>query len=274
MKRITKSLTAILLALTVVLFSAITAFAATSCTKCGRIFESDSAYNIHTRACEAEKTTEAITYICGYCTAIYETKALFSAHVESCVAKPKIPQKGNVNTCPHCLKDFEVENEYNNHIQLCRTTYQCSKCSKEFGENYILIAHKLICPIVSPEVQTEVVIANNPGSTEIKYGDILVLTAETKNMPAGASVKWDISGDAAAIEPSQDGKTCRVVASGDGSVTVMARVVDKDGKPVKTVTGKEIYDSQVVVCDGGFFQKIISFFKNLFRVDRTVTQAI
>lgn len=274
MKKFTRSFVAILLAVTVVLFSAMSAFAISSCTNCGRIFESSSAYNMHVKFCGAGKSTDAITFYCSYCGAVFQTKALLSAHIDSCVAKPAVSQKGNVNTCPHCLTDFADENEYNNHVQLCQTTYPCSICSKEFKTSTVLNLHKVACVFVPSEVKVELSIANNPGSTEIKYGESLILTAETKNLPSGAYVKWTADGSAVEIEQTADGKTCKVKSVDDGTVTVMARVVDKDGNAVKDLTGKEIYDTEVIISKAGFFQKIASFFKNLFKMNRTTTQTL
>ncbi len=268
-----KKMLAISLAAMILLCTALSANALTACSDCGRIFENSSAYASHIKICNAGAATDAISFICSYCGAVYQTKDMFRSHVDSCVLKPAIPQKGNTNTCEDCTQDFSDENEYNNHIQLCRKTYPCSRCTKEFKTNAVLIAHQLICSIL-PEVVTEVKIANNPGSVELKYGDSIKLAAEARNLPAGTSIKWYIDGDAVEIAPSADGKTCVVKAVDDGTVTVMVRVVDADGNPIKDVTYKEVYDSQVIVAKSNFFLKIISFFKDLFKAERTTTQVI
>ena len=274
MKKSTKSIIALILAATVVVFSMLTAFAFTSCTECGRIFENNSDYSTHTKICGVGKATDAITYYCGYCEAVFQTKALLSAHIDGCALKPAFPQKGNNNTCPDCLKSFDVEAEYNNHIQLCKTVYPCSKSSKEFKTSSAVNLHKIACTFVPSEIKIEIAIKNNPGSTEIKYGDILVLTAETKNMPSGAYVEWKADSDVIKIEQTADGKICKVEAVGDGVAKVMARVVDANGNPIKTLNGNEIYATQTIEVNGNFFQKIISFFKNLFKIDRTITQFV
>lgn len=274
MKRITKKVFAVLLAAVIFAFSGAAAFAFSSCSKCDRIFENADDFATHQKFCGVGSSTEAITFYCGYCNAVFQTKDLLSAHIGSCVLKPAIPAKGNNNSCLYCLEEFDVEAEYNNHVQLCRETHPCSRCGKEFKSKSAVNLHFVACLVTPSEIKIEISIKNNPGSTEIKYGDVLVLTAETKNLPAGAYVKWDIDGDAATIEQTQLGDKCKVTATGKGEVTVIARVVDKDGKPVKDLSGKEIYDSEVVSCKGGFIYKIISFFKNLFKADRTITQFI
>lgn len=272
MKRTLRSIIAVALAAMITVLTMSTAFAFTGCTNCGRIFENESDFATHTKICGAGKKNDPITYYCGYCEAVFQTKELLSAHIDSCKLKPAIPQKGNNNTCPDCLKSFDVEAEYNNHIQLCKTVYPCSKCGKEFKSQSVVNLHKIACTFVPSEVRIEIAIKNNPGSAEMKYGDILVLTAETKNLPAGAYVEWKADSDAVTIEPSADGKTCNVTAVGDGTVKVMARVVDANGNAIKSLTGEEIYAMQTIEVNGNFFQKIISFFKNLFRIDRITVQ--
>ncbi len=274
MKKTLRIITAVAMAAMVVVLTMTTAFAFTSCTECGRIFENDADFATHQKICGVGKNTDAITYYCAYCEAVFQTQDLLEAHIDGCTLKPKFPQKGNNNTCPECLVAFDVEAEYNNHIQLCKTVYPCSKCSKEFKNQSAVNLHRIACTFVPEEVKIEISIKNNPGSAEIKYGDVLVLTAETKNLPSGAYVEWKADGDAIVIEQSADGKTCKVEAVGNGTAKVLARVVDKDGNPIKNLSGEEFYATQTLEVKGGLFQKIISFFKNLFRVDRTIVQNI
>ena len=49
------------------------------------------------------------------------------------------------------------------------------------------------------------------------------------------------------------------------------KVVDKNGNPLSNDSG-EISDSQKVVSKAGIWQKIVSFFKNLFGSNRTIIQ--
>ena len=272
MKKTFKIISAVALAAMIVVLTMSTAFAFTSCTKCGRIFENDSDFSTHTKICGVGKNNDPITYYCGYCEAVFQTKELLSAHIDGCKLKPAIPQKGNNNTCPDCLESFDVEAEYNNHIQLCKKVYPCSKCSKEFKSQSAVSLHKIACTFVPSEVRIEISIKNYTESAEINYGDVLVLTAETKNLPSGAYVEWKADSDAVKLEPSADGKTCKVEAVGDGTVKVMARVVDANGNAIKSLTGEEIYAMQTIKVNGNFFQKIISFFKNLFKIDRITVQ--
>ena len=64
------------------------------------------------------------------------------------------------------------------------------------------------------------------------------------------------------------------VSPESGSVEVAAKLVDSNGNILNDKNGNEISDSQKVSVNSGFFQKLISFFKNLFGINRTVIQAL
>lgn len=109
-------------------------------------------------------------------------------------------------------------------------------------------------------------IKNNLGSKIINYGETLRLTAETTNLPETASVIWYVDG----IEGGEG--TTFDISLKKGSVEVTAKLVDANGTVIKDKDGNEISDSQTVSVKSGFFQKLISFFKNLFGLNRTVIQ--
>lgn len=117
-----------------------------------------------------------------------------------------------------------------------------------------------------PEITATLKIKNNPGSRTINYGDILRLTAEVTNQPDNTSVWWYVDGT-----KKGEGKTFEISPE-IGSVEVTAKLVDANGMAVSDSDGNEISDSETVTVKSGFFQKIISFFKNLFRLDRSVVQ--
>lgn len=114
------------------------------------------------------------------------------------------------------------------------------------------------------EAAPTVSIKNNTGSKTINYGETLRLTANTSNMPADAKIFWYVDGDKAG-----EGTTFEVSPE-SGSVEVTVKVVDADGN---NYAGADISDSQKVSVKSGFFQKLISFFKNLFGIGRIVAQA-
>ncbi len=111
-----------------------------------------------------------------------------------------------------------------------------------------------------------VAINNNPGSKTIKFGETLRLTATVVEIPDGAKLFWYL-GDVKVGE----GTTCDIkFESGEKTVTV--KLVDADGNVITNEKGEEISDSQQVVVNSGFFWVIISFLKNLFGINRIVTQ--
>lgn len=121
------------------------------------------------------------------------------------------------------------------------------------------------------DVAATVKIKRNPGSTTIKYGETLRLTAETANMPAGAYVMWEVQGNGVSLSQNADGSVCELKSTSSGTVTVTAKVVDGNGNPLSNSAG-EISDSQNVTSKAGIWQKIVSFFKNLFGMNRTIIQ--
>ncbi|MBE6820925.1 MAG: hypothetical protein E7516_07725 [Ruminococcaceae bacterium] len=111
-------------------------------------------------------------------------------------------------------------------------------------------------------------IKNNTGEKTIRYGETLRLTAEVTNNINDFAVWWYVDG-----VKSGEGKTFEVSPE-SGSVEVAAKLVDADGTVINDVLGNEIADFQTVSVKSGFFQRLISFFKNLFRINRTVIQKI
>lgn len=111
-------------------------------------------------------------------------------------------------------------------------------------------------------------INNNTGSKTINYGETLKLTAVVTNKPADAVVVWYVNGI-----KSAEGETFFIGFEG-GTKTVEVKLLDSNGIVYEGANDDEISDSQTVTVKNGFFQKIISFFKNLFGMNRTVIQAI
>lgn len=115
-----------------------------------------------------------------------------------------------------------------------------------------------------PEITATIKIKNNPGNRTINYGETLHLTAE--NYPDNTSIWWYVDG-----VKSGEGKTFEVSPE-SGSVKITAKLVDTNGNVLKDKNGNEISDSEIVTVKSGFFQKLISFFKNLFGINRSVVQ--
>ena len=118
-------------------------------------------------------------------------------------------------------------------------------------------------------------INNLNNSASVNYGDSLLLSTNDLALPEGAYIKWEVvSGKGVELNQSADGKICKVTSVSSGTATVKAVVVDRNGVPIKNGLGREISSEQTITSKAGFFQKIISFFKNLFGMNRTVIQSI
>ncbi len=114
---------------------------------------------------------------------------------------------------------------------------------------------------------------------KLNYGEKILLHIYIADLPEGASVKWTtsnvavlrISNENAVCESHQDCVTCTVESVGSGSAEITGTVVDENGEPVLR-EGEEIKVSYTMKSKAGFFQKLISFFKNLFGISRIIPQ--
>ena len=113
-----------------------------------------------------------------------------------------------------------------------------------------------------------------PSVTTINYGETLVLHADLgeTGLPEGYAILWTVEGSGVTIQPSEDGLTCNVTSVQNGNVTVKATVVDENGEAILDADGNEISAEQQLTSKAGFWQKFISFFKNLFRISRIILQ--
>ena len=124
-----------------------------------------------------------------------------------------------------------------------------------------------------------ITIDNNPDETAINYGDGIKFTASVNDLPDGALVAWRI-GEEYLYNPSDyededsglyNSKTytCADIRE---DTTITVAVTDVDGNILRDADGNEIFDTETIKVKGGFWQKIVSFFKNLFGVDRIISQ--
>ena len=113
-----------------------------------------------------------------------------------------------------------------------------------------------------------------PSTNTINYGDTLVLHVELKgtNIPEEYSILWSIDGNGMSINPSDDGLTCTVTSVQNGKVTVKATLVDENGNVLLDGSGNEVSTSQELNSKVNFWLKIVSFFKNLFRINRIIPE--
>ncbi len=102
-----------------------------------------------------------------------------------------------------------------------------------------------------------------PSVTTIAYGDKIILHADIKELPAGATIKW--TADNGNFTYSENGETCTIEPNKSGSTTFTVTVYDAHGNAISE-------DEQTMTSKAGFFQKIIAFFKNLFGLTKTIPQ--
>lgn len=118
-------------------------------------------------------------------------------------------------------------------------------------------------PTEKPESNGDIAI-RTPSTSKINYGETLILHTDSSKIPADAKIEWSVEGNGVTIEPSADGKTCAVTSKSTGDVTIVAKYVDADG--VEHISEQEIKSN------AGIWQKIVSFFKNLFGINRIIEQ--
>lgn len=146
-----------------------------------------------------------------------------------------------------------------------RIVYSCTDCGFETYDEAEYNEHMAY---EKSKKDVRISIKNNPGTAKIKYGETLKLTAITTIDVADTKIFWYVDG-----VKQGEGETFSI-SFAKGTKTVEAKIVDAGGNGLKDVNGNEISDSQKVTVNSSFWQKIVSFFKNLFGMNRTVIQAI
>ena len=115
-----------------------------------------------------------------------------------------------------------------------------------------------------------------PSTTTVNYGDTLILHADFGDavLPEGYTILWTVEGAGFNTVVSEDGLTCNVTSIANGNATVKATLVDENGEAVLDADGNEMSDSKQLTSKAGFWQKFVSFFKNLFGISRVILQSI
>ena len=137
----------------------------------------------------------------------------------------------------------------------------------------IMPAQDLTFTAVFEPIKTKLSI-KSPSTTTVSYGFTLNLHANVTDLPEGARIVWSMDGSGFELIPSADGMTCGVKSVSKGSATITAKVVDKNGNPVKDANGNEISASQQLTSKAGFFQKLAAFFKKLFGSNMIIPYAL
>ncbi len=116
----------------------------------------------------------------------------------------------------------------------------------------------------------------NPSTSTINYGETLVMHADFGGveLPEGWKIQWTVEGAGFDMAPAADGLTCKMTSVANGNATVKATLVDENGEAVMDANVNEMSDSKQLTSKAGFWQKFVSFFKNLFGISRVILQSI
>ena len=87
-------------------------------------------------------------------------------------------------------------------------------------------------------------------------------------------IEWKADSTAVTLIPSENSLTCEVVSVEKAEVTITAMITDAEGNPVLDESGNEIVTEQTITSKVNFWLKIVSFFKNLFGMNRIIEQAV
>lgn len=150
---------------------------------------------------------------------------------------------------------------------------KCGKCGATFYDDEALEAHLANCDGYFNNNNISVTIRNNPGTRTLNYGDTVRIYADAQNLPAGAKIGWYVDdGSTISAKVSDDGTYCDITATGNGTVTLAAKAIDANGNVMTDSNGYQIADVQKINTKTSLWLRIVSFFKNLFGMNRTTVQ--
>ncbi len=176
--------------------------------------------------------------------------------VKICTVCTEVVEREAIAMLDHIHGDWEITLEPTTASEGFKVK-RCVNCDTVVAESSI------------PKYETALSI-KKPSVSSVNYGDTLVLSAEATNLPPDAHIKWTCEGNGVTISVSEDTFECRITSVGTGKVTVTATVVDEYDEPMTDDNAQEFTDVINISSNGGFFQKLISFFKNLFGMNRII----
>lgn len=204
----------------------------------------------------------------------------------SCASAAFAEEESYTYVCQKCGETVSVTNGVDFHNMFCEGNgMYCESCGEIiYGGTIEYTVHRSTCAIIQRLSKISTEIKNNPGETTLNYGDTLKLSAvliddgDTVDIYAeGLSFKW--STDSSAVRITSYGDTCEVEAVKAGKATITLNIVDADGNIMEAEFEDKdgnictpYSDSQTIIVKAGFFEKLISFFKDLFGMDRTIVQ--
>ncbi len=126
--------------------------------------------------------------------------------------------------------------------------------------------------VAQQDTATTRIVMVTPEKRTVYYGESITLQVRTYNLPDGAKVKWEVSGDGVSIKPSSSGKTCKVTSTSNGNVVIKAYVVDSKGNTISGKDGKPVCDSEYLYSEVNLWQVIVNFFKQLLGLNDSASQ--
>ena len=145
-------------------------------------------------------------------------------------------------------------------------TGKVEKMNSRYEDGYLVFkaTHFSFYAVVEEGIFTAEI--RNPSRTVINYGDSIVLHLDSNiELPENYTVEWIPSNDNFSYE--SDGVTCTITPEKSGDTDFTAVVYDANGNEVCKV-------EQTMTSKAGFFWKIIAFFKGIFRLNKTFSEAI
>lgn len=163
---------------------------------------------------------------------------------------------------------YDPERTFVYHVNT--ETSELEKMSATYADGYMVFETTHFSYYALVEVLDVELKINNTSTNIINYGETLVLQLGEIEIPEGYAIAWFVEGAGVSTWVSEDGLECRVTSIANGNPTIYAKLVDEEENVITNADGEEIFDEITLVSKAGFWQKFISFFKNLFGINRVI----
>ncbi|MBR5562027.1 MAG: hypothetical protein IKW12_02645 [Clostridia bacterium] len=254
-----------------------------ACNNCHTYFNDREQYNEHIASCNIHKE-------CVGCRKTFYNSELYDAHLQNCIeeksshltikdllelildnAKSNNSQWDDIEATIIKIVDIlsNLSGDPDNLEKLDAAVAELEALGFEDSEWLISILKSKIKTLYAGEIAVIKIDIRTPSQTKINYGDTILLHADVDSLPSYATIQWTADNDNFTIvEISEDGRTCKITPNKSGDTVFTASVINKDNGGVH---GK---DTQTMTSNAGIFQKILAFFKNLFRFTKDMPEAI
>ena len=226
----------------------------------------------HTKVC-ANDETHTVTENCTFTSAVTKAPTCLQKGVRTYTCSVcSGTYTEEIDMIPHSFsKEWSSDSE--NHWHACTADKNCTEktdlaahadndgdgccdvCGKSFGAPYSLCTLK---------------IRNNKGSNTVDYRNGIQLTALVGpgELPENVKIVWYVDGTEAGTG------TTFIKTDIRAAFKVKVQLEDNDGNVWHDRDGNEIKDEEQINVNAGFFKKIVAFFRWLFKLLKTIPQAI